>query len=117
LDFADRAELYGRIDRRVEIMLEMGLLDEIRRLLAEGIPEDATAMQAIGYKEFVSALAGRSSMASAVEEVQKGSRRYAKRQLTWFRRNKNMHWLTRRPGMENEEILAMARQVLQENDK
>ena len=117
LDFADRAQLYSRIDRRVEIMLEMGLEDEIRRLLAEGIPEDATAMQAIGYKEFVNALAGRSSMESAVEEVQKGSRRYAKRQLTWFRRNKNMHWLTRRPGMENEEILAMARQVLQENDK
>ena len=117
LDFADRAQLYSRIDRRVEIMLEMGLEDEIRRLLAEGIPEDATAMQAIGYKEFVNALAGRSSTESAVEEVQKGSRRYAKRQLTWFRRNKNMHWLTRRPGMENEEILAMARQVLQENDK
>ena len=117
LDFADRAELYSRIDRRVEIMLEMGLEAEIRSLLAEGIPEDATAMQAIGYKEFVHALAGRATLERAVEEVQKGSRRYAKRQLTWFRRNPKMHWLIRQPGMKNEEILAMARQVLQENDK
>ena len=62
LDFTERAELYRRIDLRVEIMLQMGLLEEIKALLASGIPEKVTAMQAIGYKEFVDALAGRSSI-------------------------------------------------------
>jgi tRNA dimethylallyltransferase len=116
LDFEDRAELYSRIDLRVDLMLEMGLMEEIRSLLASGIPEKSTAMQAIGYKEFVNALNGNGTLAAAAEEVKKSSRHYAKRQLTWFRRNPNMHWLTRKPAMRNEEILAMARQVLHEND-
>ena len=116
LDFADRAELYRRIDLRVDIMLEAGLVEEIRSLLASGIPAKSTAMQAIGYKEFVDALAGRSTIAEAAAQVQQASRRYAKRQLTWFRRNQNMHWLTRRPGEGAGEILAKARQVLNEND-
>ena len=112
LDFTERAELYRRIDLRVEIMLQMGLLEEIKTLLASGIPEKATAMQAIGYKEFVDALAGRSSMEAAVAQVQQSSRRYAKRQLTWFRRNENMHWLIRNTGETGEEILQKARQVI-----
>ena len=112
LDFTERSELYRRIDLRVEIMLQMGLLEEIKTLLASGIPEKATAMQAIGYKEFVDALAGRSSMEAAVAQVQQSSRRYAKRQLTWFRRNENMHWLIRDTGETGEEILQKARQVI-----
>ena len=112
LDFTERSELYRRIDLRVEIMLQMGLLEEIKALLASGIPEKATAMQAIGYKEFVDALAGRSSMEAAVAQVQQSSRRYAKRQLTWFRRNENMHWLIRNTGETGEEILQKARQVI-----
>ena len=112
LDFEDRAELYRRIDLRVDIMLETGLVEEIQSLLASGIPANSTAMQAIGYKEFVHALSGNGSIAAAADEVKKGSRRYAKRQLTWFRRNRDMHWLTRKTGAENEEILAMARQIL-----
>ena len=112
LDFTERAELYRRIDLRVEIMLQMGLLEEIKSLLASGIPEKATAMQAIGYKEFVDALAGRSSIEAAVAQVQQSSRRYAKRQLTWFRRNENMHWLIRYTGETGEEILQKARQVI-----
>ena len=112
LDFTDRAELYRRIDLRVEIMLQMGLLEEIRALLASGIPEKATAMQAIGYKEFVDALAGRSTVASAVAQVQQSSRRYAKRQLTWFRRNEKMHWLVRDTQQSGKEILQQARQVI-----
>ena len=112
LDFTERAELYRRIDLRVQIMLQMGLLEEIKTLLASGIPEKATAMQAIGYKEFVDALAGRSSMEAAVAQVQQSSRRYAKRQLTWFRRNENMHWLIRNTGETGEEILQKARQVI-----
>ena len=112
IDFAERAELYRRIDLRVDVMLQMGLLDEIRQLLAAGIPADCTAMQAIGYKEFVAALRGEGTIAEAAAQVQQSSRRYAKRQLTWFRRNKNMNWLIR----DREEILLAARRIIQEND-
>ena len=98
LDFADRAELYSRIDLRVDIMLRQGLVEEIKALLASGIPAKCTAMQAIGYKEFVAALSGEGTIEEAAEAVKLSSRRYAKRQLTWFRRNKAMHWLTRNPG-------------------
>ncbi|MBQ4642386.1 MAG: tRNA (adenosine(37)-N6)-dimethylallyltransferase MiaA [Oscillospiraceae bacterium] len=117
LEDADRQDLYDRIDRRVETMLEAGLLDEIRSLLARGIPEKCTAMQAIGYKEFVDALSGRSSIETATALVQQSSRKYAKRQLTWFRRNPAIHWLLREQGQTNIEILARARQVLATSDK
>ena len=116
LDFADRAELYRRIDLRVSIMLEQGLVDEIKTLLSSGIPEKCTAMQAIGYKEFVAALDGRCTIQEAAEEVRKSSRHYAKRQLTWFRRNKNIHWLIRQTGESPEEILNRARQVIRDFD-
>ena len=116
LDFEDRSELYRRIDLRVEVMLETGLIQEIRDLLNSGIPAKCTAMQAIGYKEFVDALDGKCTIAEAAAQVQQASRRYAKRQLTWFRRNPNMHWLRRSAGESTEEILAKARQVLHETD-
>ena len=116
LDFADRAELYRRIDLRVDIMLQQGLVEEIQTLLASGIPEKCTAMQAIGYKEFVAALNGFGTIQEAADEVRKSSRHYAKRQLTWFRRNKNMHWITREAGQTNQEILEQARQVIREFD-
>jgi len=116
LDFEDRAELYRRIDLRVEIMLQNGLIPEIRRLLDAGIPPKCTAMQAIGYKEFVEALAGNGTVADAAAQVQQSSRRYAKRQLTWFRRNSQMRWLVRGSGCGPEEILEKARQYLRETD-
>ena len=116
LDFENRQDLYDRIDLRVSIMLEMGLVEEIRQLLSSGIPATATAMQAIGYKEFVSALEGNGTVSEAADLVRQGSRRYAKRQLTWFRRNPAMHWLTRQKGEGFDEILAKARQVLHETD-
>ena len=108
LDFASRRELYDRIDLRVDIMLRQGLVEEIRSLLAGGIPADCTALQAIGYKEFVAALAGQDTLENAAQQIKLGSRRYAKRQLTWFRRNPKMNWLVREPGQGNEEILAAA---------
>ena len=117
LEDADRAKLYARIDRRVEIMLEQGLLAEIQGLLDAGIPEKCTAMQAIGYKEFVDAIKGRSSMETATALVQQSSRKYAKRQLTWFRRNPAIHWLVREGNEGTAEILAKARQVLAQTDK
>ena len=117
LEDADRANLYARIDRRVEIMLKQGLIAEIQGLLDRGIPEKATAMQAIGYKEFVDALQGRSSIETATALVQQSSRKYAKRQLTWFRRNSAIHWLRREENEGTAEILAKARQVLAQYDK
>lgn len=116
LDYADRAELYRRINLRVDIMLQQGLLEEIRGLLADGIPEKCTAMQAIGYKEFVSVLKGERPMEQAVEEVKMGSRRYGKRQLSWFRRNKDIHWLIRQGNETQDEIIAQACKILTDFD-
>ena len=98
-------------------MLEMGLEQEIRDLLASGIPATCTAMQAIGYKEFLSAMDGQCTMAEAADQVRQSSRRYAKRQLTWFRRNPNMNWLIRHDGEGAEEILEKARQLILNSDK
>lgn len=117
LEDEDRQILYDRIDRRVEKMLEDGLLNEIRTLLESGIPEKCTAMQAIGYKEFVDALQGRSTIESATALVQQSSRHYAKRQLTWFRRNPAIHWLRHKDNEKTCEILMKARQILAEFDK
>ena len=116
LEDADRADLYGRIDKRVEVMLETGLIAEIEALLAEGISDRSTAMQAIGYKEFVAALQGKCTLAEATAQVQQASRHYAKRQLTWFRRNPQMHWLRREKTDGLAEIVQKARQVIGEFD-
>lgn len=110
LDYADRAALYRRIDLRVDLMLQSGLLDEIRALLALGVSPAATAMQAIGYKEFFGALDGSCTLEEAAELCKQHSRNYAKRQLTWFRRNPEIHWL-RLTGQEDfSAVLAAARQ-------
>ena len=93
LSFADRADLYARIDRRVEQMVSAGLFDEVEALLKEGLSPACTAMQAIGYKEAVQALEGSISRQEAVERIQLNSRRYAKRQLTWFGRNREARWI------------------------
>ena len=110
LDYADRAVLYRRIDLRVDLMLQAGLLDEIRALLALGVSPDTTAMQAIGYKEFFGALDGSCTLEEAAELCKQRSRNYAKRQLTWFRRNPEIRWL-RLTGQEDfSAVLAAARQ-------
>ena len=116
LDFENRADLYGRIDRRVGLMLEQVLIAEIQGLLAAGVPPKCTAMQAIGYKEFLAALKGECTIGEAADQVRQSSRRYAKRQLTWFRRNQKIHWLIRQEGQSGGEILTAARRFLQEND-
>ena len=117
LDFADRGELYRRIELRVDRMLQQGLVEETKELLASGVPENATSMQAIGYKELVTALDCRCTIEEAAADVKKASRHYAKRQLTWFRRNPAINWLIR--GQENgpEEIIAQARQLCRKIDK
>lgn len=87
LGFKDRSRLYERIDRRVDMMVEQGLFKEVEGLLSAGLSPSCTAMQAIGYKEAAEALFGRMSREEAVELIKLRSRRYAKRQLTWFNRN------------------------------
>ena len=87
LDFASREDLYRRIDARVDEMVRLGLEGEVRALLDSGVRRSGTAMQAIGYKEMAAAIDGEMSVAAAVEEIKRASRRYAKRQLTWLRRD------------------------------
>ncbi len=94
LDYKDRSILHDRINRRVTAMLENGLLEEVRRLYADGyLPDGSTAAQAIGYKEFLSCLRGDITVEAAAEQLRAATRQYAKRQLTWFRRNPDMHYL------------------------
>ena len=93
LNFSRREDLWARIDRRVDQMMADGLEEEVRALLASGVPPAATAMQAIGYKEFAAALRGEEPLAQAVAEVKLRSRQYAKRQLTWFRRTPGLRWV------------------------
>lgn len=93
LSFEDREMLYRRIDRRVDKMVSEGLFQEVRELLDRGISPRSTAMQAIGYKETVLALWGEISPEEAISRIKQESRRYAKRQLTWLRRNPRVHWI------------------------
>lgn len=93
LSFKDRAELYERIDRRVDDMLRQGLFEEVEALLSQGLSPDCTAMQAIGYKEAAMAIRGEISRSTAEELIKQNSRRYAKRQLTWFRRSPEALWI------------------------
>ncbi len=89
----DRERLYKRIDARVDAMVEAGLVDEVRALAEGGLAETLTAMQAIGYKEVVAYLDGALTLDEAIEEVKRRSRRYAKRQLSWLRRDGRVRWL------------------------
>ena len=93
LAFRRREDMWSRIDRRVDRMMADGLAGEVRALLDSGVPDRCTAMQAIGYKEMAAALRGDGDTARAAEEIKLRSRQYAKRQLTWFRRNGSARWL------------------------
>lgn len=93
LDFADRAKLYERIDRRVDLMVREGLFAEVEQLIKSGLSDECTAMQAIGYKEPAAYLRGEITKDEAIEFIKRESRRYAKRQLTWLRRSKDIFWI------------------------
>lgn len=110
IEDTDRKTLYDRIDRRVDQMFADGLEKEVQSLLDSGIPLKCTAMQAIGYKETAAALRGECTVNQAIDAIKQGSRRYAKRQLTWFRRNENIRWIKRRG---TEDISAQAFAILQ----
>ena len=107
LRFADREDMKALIDRRVDKMAEEGLVEEVRALLESGLPRNATALQAIGYKEFLGVLEGTATEAEALADVKLRSRQYAKRQLTWLRRNPAIHWIE----WEKERDFAKALQI------
>ncbi|MBE5904000.1 MAG: tRNA (adenosine(37)-N6)-dimethylallyltransferase MiaA [Pseudobutyrivibrio sp.] len=101
----DRGLLYNRIDKRVDIMMKAGLLDEVKMLLAMGCKPGMTSMDGIGYKEIISYLDGNISLEDAVELIKKNSRNYAKRQLTWFRREKEVTWLDKTVLKDDRQLL------------
>lgn len=103
-----RELLYNRIDRRVDQMVELGLVEEVRGLMERGLAETLTARQAIGYKEIVSALHGEVSLEEAIDSIKRSSRRYAKRQYTWFNADKRIRWF----DVASEGCDEVARQVV-----
>ena len=107
LQFADREDMRALIDRRVDARVRSGLEEEVRALLQSGLPPSATEWQAIGSKEFLGVLEGTATMEQAVAEVKLRSRQYAKRQLTWLRRNPDIHWI----WWEKDRDFARALQV------
>ena len=113
VDPADRGEFLAKQLEEQNLILDAICLTHVHHDHIGGL----TALQAIGYKEFVDALMGRCSMQTATELVQQASRKYAKRQLTWFRRNSAIHWLCREENENTDQILAKARQILTEYDK
>lgn len=100
LHFPERAQLYARIDLRVELMYAQGLAQEVRALLDSGVPDRATSLQAIGYKQVVQALEESLPPEAALGTIQRATRRYAKRQMTWFRANPAVQWLDASAGAD-----------------
>lgn len=93
-----RETLYERINTRVDRMMEMGLMDEVKALMDKGVPLDSQSMQGLGYKELVPCLSGQSSLEDALETLKRRTRNYAKRQMTWFRAEKAVKWLNGQDG-------------------
>ena len=97
----DRAVLYDRINKRVHLMIEAGLLDEVRKLLAFGLSESAQSLKGIGYKELIPVVKGERTLEEGEALIQKNTRHFAKRQLTWYRRMPYIHWVERSPSEED----------------
>ncbi len=114
LSFENREELYRRIDLRVDKMMEQGLLSEVRSLLNMGVPRDSTAMQAIGYKELADAIDEKYSLDEAVFRIKQESRRYAKRQLSWLRRDGEINWILWKNGPDFEFAVQHSTTLMEE---
>ena len=97
----DRAVLYDRINKRVHLMIEAGLLDEVRKLLASGLSESAQSLKGIGYKELIPVVKGERTLEEGEALIRKNTRHFAKRQLTWYRRMPYIHWVERSPSEED----------------
>ena len=112
LAFEQREDMWSRIDRRVDQMMDQGLVDEVQRLLDSGVPAKCTAMQAIGYKEMAAALLSHGDVSAGAEEVKLRSRQYAKRQLTWLRRNPAIHWIYWEKDRDFARALQISTEIL-----
>ncbi|MBQ6914867.1 MAG: tRNA (adenosine(37)-N6)-dimethylallyltransferase MiaA [Kiritimatiellae bacterium] len=112
LAFQNRDDMKALIDRRVDAMVARGLFDEVRALLSSGVPRDSTALQAIGYKECLACLDGYATEAEAIAEIKLRSRQYAKRQLTWLRRDKSIHWYLWNKTRDFRAALAFSTEIL-----
>lgn len=106
----DRSELYERINLRVLQMVEKGLIEETEMLLSKGYTADLPSMQTIGYKQAVAHVYGKMSRSEMIEDIQQKTRRYAKKQLTWYRRDRSVHWLPK--GRLNQETIELVKQFL-----
>lgn len=116
LNYSDRENLYHRIDTRVDEMISQGLEEELDRLIAMGVPKEATSLQAIGYKELLCVKSGEMTRDAAIDRIKQLSRNYAKRQLTWLRKNEAIHWINLSGTCDAEDVLRKAVQILvQEN--
>ncbi|MPM37203.1 tRNA dimethylallyltransferase [bioreactor metagenome] len=100
----NRDELYDRINKRVDIMMEKGLIEEVIRLQKEGYTSDMQSMKGIGYKEILYYLEGQISLERAIEMIKQFSRNYAKRQLTWFRKDPRVNWINKDEFSSDEAI-------------
>ncbi|HJC91424.1 MAG TPA: tRNA (adenosine(37)-N6)-dimethylallyltransferase MiaA [Candidatus Mediterraneibacter excrementigallinarum] len=111
----DRKALYERIDRRVDKMMEQGLLEEVRALKDRGIARDSVSMQGLGYKELLAYLDGEISLDEAIRIIKRDTRHFAKRQLTWFRRERDVIWIDRqKTGQEEKKIVDYMLNILTE---
>lgn len=111
----DREKLYQRIEIRVDQMLEEGLVEEVRRLMDQGCRRDMVSMQGLGYKEILDYLEGDITLEEAVYRIKRDTRHFAKRQLTWFRREKDVIWINKADfGYDDRKILEVMRRRLQE---
>lgn len=111
LDYEDRAALYRRIDRRVEIMAENGLVEEARALWEAGGMR--TSANAIGYKELIDHFRGEAELSDCIAKIQQETRRYAKRQLTWFRKNKRIQWIILDEFTKKTEIFEKSKKCIE----
>ena len=112
----DRAILYEKIEQRVDEMMSAGLLQEVERLRSRGYGMDLVSMQGLGYKEIYAYLEGECSLEEAVSRIKLGTRHFAKRQLTWFRREKDVIWLEKRPDSSEEELTEFMINVMKEKN-
>ncbi|MDY6323484.1 MAG: tRNA (adenosine(37)-N6)-dimethylallyltransferase MiaA [Catonella sp.] len=112
----NRDKLYKRIDARVDKMFEDGLVDEVTRLMDEGYDRNLVSMQGLGYKEVISALNNEITMEDARELIKKSTRHFAKRQLTWFRRERDVTWLDLENYRNLEEIVDFILEILRKRD-
>ena len=112
--YHDREVLYDRINRRVDLMMEDGLLEEVKGLIEEGYTKDLVSMQGLGYKEFFDYFNGEMSLEETVDKVKRDTRRFAKRQLTWFRREKEVVWLNKKEYEQEKNLLDSVLNIIKE---